>query len=107
MWDTASGTATRILTGHEGSILCLQYDDEILLSGSSDSRILMWDLVGEEGTGKGKYEVKKSLIGHAMAVLDLCFDDKWIVSSSKVRRGCLSRAEDTFFASCSRGTSSR
>lgn len=44
----------------------------------------MWDLVGEEGTGKGKYEVKKTLIGHAMAVLDLCFDDRWIISSSKV-----------------------
>ncbi|GAA6010151.1 hypothetical protein JCM11491_005364 [Sporobolomyces phaffii] len=83
VWDTASGTTTRILKGHEGSILCLQYDDEILLSGSSDSRILMWDLVGDEGTGRGKYEVKMTLVGHAMAVLDLCFNDTWIVSSSK------------------------
>jgi len=84
IWDTASGTVSRILNGHEGSILCLQYDDKILVSGSSDSRILVWDLVGEEGTGKGRYEIKMTLVGHAMGVLDLCFDENWIVSCSKV-----------------------
>lgn len=66
-------------------MLCLQYDDKVLVSGSSDSRVLIWDLVGEEGTGIGKYEIKASLLGHQMGVLDLCFDDKWIVTCSKVK----------------------
>lgn len=65
-------------------MLCLQYDSKVLISGSSDCRILVWDLVGEEGTGVGKWEVKMRLLGHTMGVLDLCFDDQWIVSCSKV-----------------------
>lgn len=55
-----------------------------MVSGSSDSRILVWDLVGEKDTGKGKWEVKNTLVGHSMAVLDLSLDEKWIVSCSKV-----------------------
>jgi hypothetical protein len=31
------------------------------------------------------FEVKLQLVGHAMGVLDLCFDKDWIVSCSKVR----------------------
>lgn len=85
VWDIASGETTATLTTHEGSVLCLQYDDEILVSGSSDSRVVVWDLVGDEGVGRAKYEVVQTLVGHAMGVLDLTFDDKWIVSCSKVR----------------------
>lgn len=85
IWDIASGTTIHTLAGHEGSVLCLQYDSSILVSGSSDSRVIVWDLIGDEATGKGKYEQKMTLVGHAMGVLDLCFDDKWIVSCSKVR----------------------
>lgn len=44
----------------------------------------MWDLVGEEGTGRGQYDVKMTLVGHHAGVLDLCLDDKWIASCSKV-----------------------
>lgn len=86
IWDLPSATCTKVLTGHEGSVLCLQSDSKVLVSGSSDSRILVWDMVGEEGTGKGQWEVKMSLVGHNMGVLDLCFDEDWIVSCSKVCR---------------------
>lgn len=85
VWDLRTAQCIKVLTGHEGSVLCLQSDSKVLISGSSDSRILVWDLVGEEGTGKGQWEVKMSLVGHNMGVLDLCFDEKWIVSCSKVR----------------------
>lgn len=86
IWDLPSATCTKVLTGHEGSVLCLQSDAKVLVSGSSDSRILVWDMVGEEGTGKGRWEIKMSLVGHNMGVLDLCFDDDWIVSCSKVNQ---------------------
>jgi hypothetical protein len=84
VWDIATTNCTQILRGHSGSVLCLQFDEKVLMSGSSDSRILVWDLVGQEGTGKGQWEVKMSLLGHNMGVLDLSFDDTWIVSCSKV-----------------------
>lgn len=85
MWDIASGETTHVLRGHEGSVLCLQYDHEILVSGSSDSTVIVWDLVGDPATGFGRYEDKLKLVGHGMGVLDLCFDDRYIVSCSKVR----------------------
>lgn len=73
------------MRGHEGSILCLQYDDEILVTGSSDSTVIVWDLVGDPTAGRNKYEERMKLVGHGMGVLDLCFDDRYIVSCSKVR----------------------
>ena len=30
---------TRILQGHTGSVLCLQYDEKVIVTGSSDSTI--------------------------------------------------------------------
>ncbi|POY70402.1 hypothetical protein BMF94_6683 [Rhodotorula taiwanensis] len=83
VWDIASGETTHVLRGHEGSVLCLQYDSEILVTGSSDSTVIVWDLVGDPATGRGKYEEKMKLVGHGMGVLDLCFDDQYIVSCSK------------------------
>ena len=56
----------------------------MLISGSSDCRIIVWDLVGDKVTGKGRWDQKMTLVGHSMGVLDLCFDDQWIVSCSKV-----------------------
>ena len=84
VWDTRTGKCLKVLAGHSASVLCLQYDSQVLVSGSSDCRILVWDIVGEPGTGAKKWEVKMSLLGHTMGVLDLCFDDQWIVSCSKV-----------------------
>ena len=34
----------KVLTGHTGSVLCLQYDDRVIISGSSDSTVRVWDL---------------------------------------------------------------
>lgn len=89
LWDLRTSQCIKVLRGHEGSVLCLQRSARHLISGSSDSRILVWDLEGDEGTGQGRYEVAMSLVGHNMGVLDLGADEKWIVSCSKVSRGML------------------
>lgn len=39
MWDRASLACLRTLNGHTGSVLCLQYDDKVIISGSSDSTV--------------------------------------------------------------------
>lgn len=61
---------------HKASILCLQYDDEILVTGSSDSTCIVYSV-------KSGYRPVRRLQCHTAAVLDLAFDDKHIVTCSK------------------------
>jgi len=62
---------------HEASILCLQFDSEIMVTGSSDHTCIVWDITGKE------YMPKYRLRRHAAGVLDVCLDDKYIISCSK------------------------
>lgn len=61
---------------HNASILCLQYDDRILVTGSSDSTCIVYNI-------KSGYRPVRRLRHHSAAVLDLVFDDKHIVTCSK------------------------
>lgn len=67
---------------HNGSILCLQYDAEVMITGSSDYTLIVWDV-------KADYRPIRRLRGHSAGVLDVCFDDKHIVSCSKDATVCL------------------
>ncbi|OAL40079.1 hypothetical protein AYO20_00497 [Fonsecaea nubica] len=61
---------------HQASVLCLQYDDEILVTGSSDFSCLVWSI-------KEDYKPMFRLIGHHAGVLDVCIDKERIVTCSK------------------------
>ncbi|KAI0383003.1 WD40 repeat-like protein [Hypomontagnella monticulosa] len=61
---------------HSASILCLQYDDDILVTGSSDSTCIVYSV-------RSGYRPVRRLEFHTAAVLDLAFDDKYIVTCSK------------------------
>jgi F-box and WD-40 domain protein 1/11 len=61
---------------HMASILCLQYDDRMLATGSSDSTCILYDV-------KDGFRPIRRLQHHTAAVLDLAFDDKYIVTCSK------------------------
>lgn len=63
---------------HDASILCLQYDDDILVTGSSDSDLLVWDI--------HTYEPIHRLHKHTGGVLDVALDARHIVSCSKDSR---------------------
>lgn len=67
----------QVLIGHTGSVLCLQYDDKVIISGSSDSTVRVWNV----HTG----EMVHSLIHHCEAVLHLRFNNGMMVTCSKVR----------------------
>lgn len=67
---------------HKASILCLQYDDEILVTGSSDATAIVYDI-------KNGYRPICRLEHHSAAVLDLVFDDKHIVTCSKDTTICV------------------
>lgn len=60
---------------HSASILCLQYDEEILVTGSSDNNLIVWDVK--------TYEPIQTLRHHQGGVLDVAFDANHIVSCSK------------------------
>jgi F-box and WD-40 domain protein 1/11 len=61
---------------HRASILCLQFDNEIMVTGSSDHTCIVWDV-------KNDYTPIRRLRGHRAGVLDVCFDHRYIVSCSK------------------------
>lgn len=61
---------------HKASILCLQYDDEILVTGSSDATCIIYNVLAG-------YKPIRRLRHHTAAVLDLAFDQKHIVTCSK------------------------
>lgn len=58
--------------GHTGSVLCLQYDDYIIASGSSDATVRIWDVK----TGAQL----NTLIHHVEAVLHLRFQNGMLVT---------------------------
>ncbi|KAL1639268.1 putative f-box wd repeat containing protein lin-23 [Diplodia seriata] len=66
---------------HSASILCLQFDDEIVVTGSSDSSCIVWDIK--------TWEPKWRLNAHEAGVLDVCFDSRYIISCSKDNSICI------------------
>jgi WD40 repeat protein len=66
-----------VLTGHNGSVLCLQYDEKVIVTGSSDSTVRIWNVK----TG----ELINTLLHHCEAVLHLRFSDGTMVTCSKDR----------------------
>ncbi|KAF4119287.1 F-box and WD-40 domain protein 1/11 [Geosmithia morbida] len=73
---TSVPTALSFDEHHDASILCLQYDDTMLATGSSDSTCILYDM-------RDGYKPVRRLRHHTAAILDLAFDDKHIVTCSK------------------------
>jgi F-box and WD-40 domain protein 1/11 len=67
---------------HDASILCLQFDDEIMVTGSSDHTAIMWSI-------RDNYRPIRRLLGHTAGVLDVCIDERYIVTCSKDTTICL------------------
>ena len=66
--------STKIFKGHTNGVMCLQFDDHILATGSYDATIKIWDLdTGEE---------IRTLKGHSSGIRCLQFDDRKLISGS-------------------------
>lgn len=64
----------KIFRGHDNGIMCLQFDDQILATGSYDCTIKIWDITtGEE---------IRTLRGHTQPIRCLQFDGSKLISGS-------------------------
>lgn len=66
---------TKIFRGHTNGVMCLQFEDNILATGSYDATIKIWDTdTGEE---------LRTLSGHRSGIRCLQFDDTKLISGSR------------------------
>ncbi|KAF2744796.1 WD40 repeat-like protein [Sporormia fimetaria CBS 119925] len=64
---------------HDQSILCLQFDDTLMVTGSSDHTCIVWDMTSPNQN----YQPLTRLQGHQAGVLDVALDSQHIISCSK------------------------
>lgn len=66
--------SVKVFKGHRDSVMCLQFEDNILMSGSYDATVKIWDTdTGEE---------LRTLKGHTAGVRCLQFDDTKLITGS-------------------------
>ena len=68
---------TRLYRGHTASVMCLQFDDHILITGSSDCTARVWDLNAPEETS-----CLRILKGHTRGIRCLQFDENKLMTGS-------------------------
>ncbi|KAK7204271.1 putative E3 ubiquitin ligase complex SCF subunit sconB [Myxozyma melibiosi] len=67
----------KVFKGHTDGIMCLQFDHSVLITGSYDTTVRVWDIE----TGK----LHRILTGHVRGVRTLMFDDSKLITGSMDR----------------------
>ncbi|KAF2764335.1 WD40 repeat-like protein [Teratosphaeria nubilosa] len=66
--------STKVFKGHTNGVMCLQFDDSVLITGSYDSTVKVWDI----NTGREL----RTLTGHTSGIRCLQFDDNKLMTGS-------------------------
>ncbi|KAI9264259.1 WD40-repeat-containing domain protein [Phascolomyces articulosus] len=66
LWDTVEKRMIRLWEGHRGRVLCVAMNDQVVVSGGSDSMIRVWDLNEESSAttspgGRGMIDISSYL----------------------------------------------
>uniref|UniRef100_A0A672SB05 F-box and WD repeat domain containing 11a n=1 Tax=Sinocyclocheilus grahami TaxID=75366 RepID=A0A672SB05_SINGR len=80
IWDKQSLECLKVLTGHTGSVLCLQYDDRVIVTGSSDSTVRYVQILQRHNSLLRL--LLNTILEHSGRVFRLQFDEFQIISSS-------------------------
>jgi U3 small nucleolar RNA-associated protein 12 len=70
LWDSETGTSTVVLNGHKKAVttLCFDVTGQRLASGSQDTDIIVWDVVGETGLYRYVWVARNIYIFHGFRV---------------------------------------
>ncbi|KAF2163350.1 hypothetical protein M409DRAFT_57631 [Zasmidium cellare ATCC 36951] len=66
--------STKVFKGHTNGVMCLQFDDNVLITGSYDSTVKVWDI--------NSGECLRTLTGHTSGIRCLQFDEKKLMTGS-------------------------
>ncbi|KAK5136718.1 hypothetical protein LTR08_002371 [Meristemomyces frigidus] len=66
--------STKVFKGHTNGVMCLQFDENVLITGSYDSTVKVWDIA----SGKEL----RTLTGHTSGIRCLQFDDTKLMTGS-------------------------
>ncbi len=94
-WKSGRNALSTVYTGHQGTVYCLQFDDEKLVTGSTDSVIKMWNHSGTRRPSPGCSSAPgltlalqgvctRTLTGHDARIRCLRFTDTHLASGSVV-----------------------
>ena len=48
VWDANTGYCCATLQGHTGGVWCLEMKDDLIVSGSTDRTLKVWNAISEE-----------------------------------------------------------
>ena len=68
LWDIDSGERLRTFEGHDRGLACIEFKDDLIVSGSNDCKIKVWSA----STG----DCLRTLVGHDALVRALSFDPR-------------------------------
>jgi F-box and WD-40 domain protein 1/11 len=68
LWDIESGERLRTFEGHDRGLACIEFKDDLIVSGSNDCKIKVWSA----STG----DCLRTLVGHDALVRALSFDPR-------------------------------
>ncbi|XP_003929315.3 F-box and WD repeat domain containing protein 10B isoform X2 [Saimiri boliviensis] len=86
VWHIATGQLVKTLSGHEGAVKCLFFDQWHLLSGSADGLVMAWSMVGKYERCLMAFKHPRMVVNTESNVLMFQFEHvKWQYAMEKIK----------------------
>uniref|UniRef100_A0A452TN46 CMT1A duplicated region transcript 1 n=1 Tax=Ursus maritimus TaxID=29073 RepID=A0A452TN46_URSMA len=95
VWHVVTAQLVKTLSGHEGAVKCLCFDQWHLLSGSADGLVMAWSMVGKYERCLMAYKHPKMVINTESNILMFQFENiKWQYSLDRAKQKKKDKEED-------------